>query len=245
MAASMVASSAPLARSNKPMAVGTRVMAAAAAYSPQVDGPRQRSPRRLAVLLTGDGEDLDRPAPPDQRVEQRPLDPVAPPGALGLADHDAVHVVRLGVRQNLVGDALAAHRHRPPAEQLRELQRAERLLAIGRAEALVPRGFHVQRHPLGVKPRGHPPGGPRPPHRGPARADADQEPFRRRPGLPNAALRHVPAHLGVHPLRRAAERQLPQGDQVSLCGRTARWPGMPAPARTLCLRGAVAAARPP
>ena len=49
-----------------------------------------------------------------------------------------------------------------------------------------------------------------------ARPDAHEEPLRRGPGLPDAALRHVAAHLRVHPLGGAAQRQLAQGDQVPL-----------------------------
>ena len=49
-----------------------------------------------------------------------------------------------------------------------------------------------------------------------ARADAHQQPLARRPGLADALLGHVAAHLRVHPLGRAAERQLAQRDQVAL-----------------------------
>ena len=65
----------------KPMAVGTRVDGGRGRVLAPGGRAGQRRPRRLAVLLAGDGEDLDRPAAPDQRVEQRPLDPVAPAGS--------------------------------------------------------------------------------------------------------------------------------------------------------------------
>src|SRR3954447_7145590 len=41
-------------------------------------------------------------------------------------------------------------------------------------------------------------------------------PFACRPGVADAAFRHVAGHLRVHPLGGAAERQLPQRDEIAL-----------------------------
>ena len=83
------------------MAVGTSddrggggVLAGSAARPAQ-----RRRARRLALLLSGDREHVDLAAPPDQLVQQRAAQQVAPRGSLGLADDDAGDVVRRARRR--------------------------------------------------------------------------------------------------------------------------------------------------
>ena len=76
------------------------------AYSRAVDRGGPAAAGRgcaLVVLRAGDGEDLDAAAAPDQRVEQRAPEQLAPARTAGLADDDAGDVVLARVRQDLLG----------------------------------------------------------------------------------------------------------------------------------------------
>ena len=198
------------------MAVGTMVMAAAAAYSPQVDGrasgARDGSPSSSPVMASTSIAPLRRTSALSSEpwIQSRHRERSGLPTTMRFT-LCAWAYARIS-SATLWPLTVTA---RPPSCSANSSARSTSSRSR-RAEALVPRGFHVQRHPLGVEPGRHPSGGPHQPNRGPARSDADQQPLRRRPGVPDAALRHVAAHLRVHPLGRAAERQLPQGDQVPL-----------------------------
>ena len=121
-----------------------------------------------------------------------------------------------GVGQDLVGRARTAQGDGPAAELLGQLESAHDVLPLGGAQPLVARRLHVHRHPFRVDPCRHAAGGPDELHCLRARPDADQEPLPRRPGLADALLGHVAAHLGIDALGRAAQGQLAEGDQVAL-----------------------------
>ena len=108
MAASMVGTMTPMLRSTRPNRGRDQDDADGSRIVPPPHRFRHRGETgRLAFLFSGNREHLDRFAPADQGVEQRAAEPLAPGRPLGLADHDAVDVVLPGVRQDLIGDALA------------------------------------------------------------------------------------------------------------------------------------------
>ena len=201
-------------------AVGTTTMPAAARYS------RAGEPRGSGAAA-GRGCPSSSSAPVIARISMPPLprtsassseprEQLRQRGRAGLADDDAVDVVLARVRQDLLGDALPAQRDGAPAELLGELERPQDVLAL-RALSRWSRGVSTcTAIHSACSPRGHAPRRPDEPAGAGARADAHQQPLARRPGLADSLLGHVAAHLRVHPLGRAAERQLAQRDQVAL-----------------------------
>ena len=192
------------------------------AGGPQVAGPvdgRRRPIRRVrrrALALPGDDVDVDVSALPDQLVDDRSEQGLAPAGTRGLAEHDAGDVPPARVRENLGGDVVAGEGHGLRAELLRQAERLDDPVPVRGREARGGGRLDVHDDPLGPEADRHPPGGAHDARGEGTRADAHQDPLRDRPDARHGVLAPVPLHLGVDALRRRPQRELPQRDEIAL-----------------------------
>ena len=130
-------------------------------------------------------------------------------------DHDPGHVVRARVGKNLLGGVMARHRHSGTTQFLGQAKRFLRRLAVAGRHGGVPRQFYVERRPRRAEHSGQSARTPHQPETPFGRRHAYQEAFGGRPRLGDAGRRAIAAHLLVHPLRGAAERELAKRNQIA------------------------------
>src|SRR5690349_19741930 len=183
MAASIGGTGTPARWTIRPTSVGTMMIPTAAAYSDAVE--------RGAGAGSGAASFSSSPL-----ITTTSMGPLPRTSA---SSSEPRHTSRQRGRRG------AAQRHGSASQLLRQLERAHQVLALVAGEPLVGGGLDVERDPLGVEPGRHAPGSADQPGGADARSHADQQPLAGGPGLPDAALGHVAAHLRIHPLGGAAE----------------------------------------
>ncbi len=170
---------------------------------------------RCRLHLAGDDLDADRSGATDQLMDDRAVQQLEPARARRLADNDLGDVVRLGVGNEIVGDAPPRNGQRLGAELLGEAQAVGDAVALRLGEAMVARRLDVDRRPMRAETVGD---APRIAHEGErcrALADADQETVACRPRTGDGMRAHIGEHLLVDALRRATQRQLAQRRQIA------------------------------
>jgi hypothetical protein len=145
----------------------------------------------------------------------RPEQPALPTAPPGLAEQDLGDVFLVGVVEYRRAHFLAGQRDRLRAQTLGETQVSHDGVAFRCRQALQLRRFDVRDDPLRVQrgreasPRADQALGQL------AGADAYQDPLARLPHVADSLVLTVSAHLLFDALRRAAQRQLPQGDEIA------------------------------
>ncbi len=155
----------------------------------------------------GAGEQLAVGGGTEQPLPQRAARP---------ADQHARDVALARVVGELLADRRAAERHRLGAERLRELQQRDAAVALGLGQPQQAGGLDVDHDPFGVQRARHALAGAHQPLGLLVRADAHQQALAGGPDRADRRALAVRAHRRVDPVRRGAQRQLAQRDQVAL-----------------------------
>lgn len=162
--------------------------------------------------------DVQVPGLPHQVLGKGAGDPRRPSGAARAADHDPGGVAVPRQIEEVFAD-LQSRRRQGKGLAAEPFGQSQVLLGLFLVLFLVhhsPRPFDVDRHPGGTQGRGHAGSGADDLAAIGVRPDRGQDPFRRRPGLLDPFLAHVPAHVGVHPVRGLAQGHFAEGEQVAL-----------------------------
>ncbi len=162
-----------------------------------------------------DDDDIYGPAPADDAVHDRCLQNFAPAAPGWFAHHDLGDVVPRGVFHDRIGYIDGGDGCHLASQAFSQAQVAPDMLPVLPNMATVCRCLDVDREPLSLQLFSQTAGGADQLFAVGAAADADQQPFRRRPGPGNGLGLHVGPHLVVHPGGGAAQGQLPQGHQVA------------------------------
>ena len=182
--------------------------------APRTEPARPRLGRRFGRRLVGAHPDVQPPGATDQAPRDAERQQQRPACTRG-ADEDPRRVVLARPREDLVGGIVPGHRDRAAAELLGEPQRLLRCFPPRGGQRGVARQLHVQRGPRCLQLPREPSGRAHQAQRPVGGRDAHQQPLARGPRLGDARGGAPPAHLRVHPLRRAAQCQLPERDQVA------------------------------
>ncbi len=146
---------------------------------------------------------------------RRGTQPRTPAAALGRTHDDARGAARLRVLEQRRGSRRSIERHRLRAQRLRQPQDGDAAVAVGLGEAQKPQRLDVDDGPLGIERIRHPLArahellGLR--VRARQRRESDRPAMRAR-----APLRRQRARGGLHPVRNAAQRDLPQRHEILL-----------------------------
>ena len=100
------------------------------------------------------------------------------------------------------------------AESLGQAERFVNLPLTHRVNESVSARFNRNRQPRSIEAAGQATSSPHHRFRQRVGSNADQDPLRRRPGALDCVLAEVFDHLVIDPVRRAAQRQFPQGGQI-------------------------------
>ena len=180
------------------------------------------------LALPGDDVDVDVAAPPDQLVDHRAEQELpASGGAPACPRTMRVTLRRRAYARTSVGDVVPRQRDRLGAELLGQAEGLDDAVAVRVREAGGGRRLHVDDHPLGPQPGGHPPGCADDARGEGTRAHADQDALGHGPDARDGVVAAVDLHLGVHSRRGGPERQLPERDEIALAEEAAhRFPGL-------------------
>ena len=154
------------------------------------------------------------PLPSTSASSSEPLKPCAQPLPLRLSQDESGDVSFLGPCQDLVRDARAAQGDRLATKLLGEAESADHGLSRGLAD--LAGHFHEHGGPGRLQPLRHAARGANEPQCGWIGTDAHRQAVARGPGVTDALAPHVPAHLGIDPVRGLPQGQLAQGNEIAL-----------------------------
>ena len=167
-------------------------------------------------LLAGDDVDADVAGAAHEVVDHRPVQDLEPARPRRLAEDDLGDVVRLGVADDVVGDApvAAGDGGGLAAERLGEAQRIGDAVALDLGEPHAARGLDRERDEGGVQAVGQALGVAHEPGATGVFVDADEDALAGGPRPGDRARLHLAQQLLVDPLGGAAQRELAQRGEV-------------------------------
>ncbi len=158
--------------------------------------------------------DLDPASVPHQRLRQRPAENASQQSRPRLAEHDLGHVFAPREPEEFGRVVAALEPHRVPAQTLGETEQLGELIGALGVGGLAHR-LHGHRGPRRIEPGRELTCTPDDPLRDVVRAHAGEQTLRGGPGTFNRFLTQIVDHLVVHPIGRAAQRQLAQRGQIA------------------------------